>query len=133
MINKINLSWQWKKSKRIFMIVCFKQNAIIISVACIWAIRKILNDTQNSYKRIVSMQQLIVSRKRMMRKMTKVRSLWLWNQRFSTAKHMTWIDWTTLKKLLIKQLKKKVNLMKLYKHSLLQQKMLSSKKKIILK
>ncbi len=46
---------------------------------------------------------------------------------------MTWINQTASKKLFIKQLKKKIDLAKLYKHLLLQQKTLLNKKKIILK
>jgi len=92
-----------------------------------------LNDIWNSYERIISTQQFIISRKCMMRKVTKVRSLWSWNQRFSIAKNMTWIDWTARKKLFIKQSRKKIDLAKFYEHSLSRQKMLSKKKKIVLK
>ena len=97
------------------------------------AIRKILNNTWNSHRRIISTQQLIISQKCMMRKVMKVCLLWLRNQRFSTAKHMTQTDQTALRKLFIKQSKKKIDLAKFYEHLLLQQKMLSSKKKIVLK
>ncbi len=133
MINKTNLSQQQKKLRKTFIIKCFERNAMMISVAYIWAIRKILNDTQNFYERIIFTQQLIINWKCMMRIVIKAHSLWSRNQRFSTVKHMTWINWMISKKLFIKQLKKKINLAKLYKHSLSQQKMLLSKKKIILK
>ncbi len=133
MINKTDLSQQWKKIRKISIKCCREQHVMKITVILIWAIRKILNDTWNSHERIILTRQLIISQKCMMRKVMKVRSLWLRNQRFSTAKHITWIDQTALKKLFIKQSRKKIDLAKLYEHSLLQQKMLSRKKKIILK
>ncbi len=133
MINKTDLLQQWKKIKKTSIKCYHEQHVMKTTVAFIWAIRKILNDIWNSCERIISMQQLIISWKCMMRKVTKVRSLWSWNQRFSTAKNMTWIYWTAQKKLFIKQLRKKIDLAKLYKHSLLRQKILSNKKKIILK
>ncbi len=133
MISKINLLQQQKKIRKTSIKHYYEQHVMKITVAFIWVIRKILNDIQNSYERIVSMQQFIISQKCMMRIVMKTHSLWSWNQRFSTAKHMTWTDQTTSKKLFIKQLKKKIDLIKLYEHSLLQQKMFSSKKKIILK
>ncbi len=133
MISKTDLLQQRKKIRKTSIKRCHKQHVTRIIVALTWAIRKILNNTWNSCERIIFTQQLIVNRKCMMRIVTKVRSLWLQNQRFSTAKHMTWTGWTALKKLFIKQSKKKIDLVKLYEHSLLQQKMLSIKKKIILK
>ena len=133
MISKTDLLSQQKKIRKINIKHCHEQCVTRTTVTFIWVIRKILNDIQNSHERIVSTQQLIINRKCMMRIVTRVNSLWSRNQRFSTTKHMTWIDWMTSKKLFIKQLRKKVNLAKLYEHSLLQQKMLLSKKKIILK
>ncbi len=133
MINKTDLLQQQKKIRKTSIKCCCKQHVTKITVALIWAIRKILNDTWNSHRRIISTQQLIISQKCMMRKVMKVCLLWLRNQRFSTAKHMTQTDQTALKKLFIKQSKKKIDLAKFYEHLLLQQKMLSSKKKIVLK
>ncbi len=133
MINKTDVSQQWKKIRKISIKHCREQHVMKITVILIWVIRKILNNTWNSYERIIFTQQLIISQKCMMRKVMKVRSLWSWNQRFSTVKNMTWIDWTAQKKLFIKQSRKKIDLAKLYEHSLSRQKMLSKKKKIILK
>jgi len=133
MISKTDLSQQQKKIRKINIKHCHEQHVTKTTVALIWVIRKILNDTWNSHERIISTQQLIVNQKYMMRIVIKAHSLWSRNQRFSTAKHMTWIEWTALKKLFIKQSKKKIDLTKSYEHSLLQQKMLSSRKRIILK
>ena len=133
MISKTDLLQQRKKIRKTSIKRCHKQHVTRTTVTLIWAIRKILNDTQNSHERIVSTQSLIVNQKYTMRIVTKVHSLWSRNQRFSTAKHMTRTGWTALRKLFIKQSKKKVNLAKFYEHSLSQQKIFSSKKKIILK
>ncbi len=133
MINKINFLQQRKKIRKTSIKCCREQHIMKTTVAFIWVIRKILNDTWNFHERIISTQQLIISWKCMMRKVTKVRSLWSWNQRFLITKNMTWINWTARKKLFIKQSRKKIDLVKLYEHSLLRQKMLSKKKKIILK
>ncbi len=133
MISKTNLLQQRKKIRKTSIKCCREQHVIKTTVTLIWAIRKILNDTRNSHERIISTQQLIINQKHMMRIVTKVHSLWSRNQRFSTAKHMTQTGWTALKKLFIKQSKKKIDLIKLYEHLLLQQKMLLSKKRIVLK
>ncbi len=133
MISKTDLLQQQKKIRKTSIKCCREQHVTRTTVILIWAIRKILNDTWNFRERIIFTQQFIINRKCMMRIVMKVCSLWSQNQRFSTAKHMTQTGWTALKKLFIKQLKKKIDLAKLYEHSLSQQKMLSIKKKIILK
>ncbi len=133
MINKTDLSQQRKKIRKTSIKCCCEQHVMKTIVTLIWAIKKILNDIWNSCERIVSTQQLIISRKCTMRKVTKVCSLWSRNQRFSTAKNITWIDRTAQNRLFIKQSRKKIDLAKLYKHSLSQQKTLLKKKKIILK
>ncbi len=72
MINKTDLLQQWKKIKKINIKHCHEQSVMKTTVALIWIIRKILNDTWNFHEKIISMQQLIISQKHIMRKVMKV-------------------------------------------------------------